>query len=82
LDYAVILSGTVGFITDGDVENTLKQHVVIVCRGINHKWVGRGHDAAQVFVVLVPSSAIVIEDGVRLEKTRAGDIYDPKEEET
>ncbi|KAJ5811454.1 hypothetical protein N7474_007755 [Penicillium riverlandense] len=81
LDYAVVLSGTVGFITDGGEEKSLNQHDVIVCRGVNHEWVNRGHDVAQVFAVVVPSKAIVTEDGVRLEKTPAGDIYDPKEEE-
>ncbi|KXG50739.1 uncharacterized protein PGRI_045060 [Penicillium griseofulvum] len=81
LDYAVILSGTVGFITDGGEEKILNQHDVIVCRGANHEWVNRGKDVARVFVVVIPSKEIVTEDGKRLEKTPAGDIYDPKEEE-
>ncbi|KAJ5944984.1 hypothetical protein N7516_005152 [Penicillium verrucosum] len=81
LDYAVVLSGTVGFITDGGEEKILNQHDVIVCRGANHEWVNRGKDVARVFVVVVPSKEIVTEDGKRLEKTPAGDIYDPKEEE-
>ncbi|KAJ6186833.1 hypothetical protein N7519_001741 [Penicillium mononematosum] len=81
LDYAVVLSGTIGFITDGGEEKILNQHDVIVCRGANHEWVNRGKDVARVFVVVVPSKEIVTEDGKRLEKTPAGDIYDPKEEE-
>ncbi|OJD18432.1 hypothetical protein AJ78_01551 [Emergomyces pasteurianus Ep9510] len=81
LDYAVILKGTVGFITDGGAETVLKEHDVIVCRGVNHEWVNRGEGVARIFVVLVPSLEIVTHDGTRLEKSQAGDIYDPKEEE-
>jgi quercetin dioxygenase-like cupin family protein len=81
LDYAVVLTGTVGFITDGGAEKVLKEHDVIVCRGTNHEWVNRGKGVARVFAVLVPSLKIVTEDGSTLEKTPAGDIYDPKEED-
>ncbi|PGG96105.1 hypothetical protein AJ79_09731 [Helicocarpus griseus UAMH5409] len=81
LDYAVILSGTVGFITDGGEEKVLKEHDVIVCRGVNHEWVNRGEGVARIFVVVVPSLGMVTEDGKRLEKTKAGDVYDPKEED-
>ncbi|KAJ5295035.1 hypothetical protein PENANT_c037G07526 [Penicillium antarcticum] len=81
LDYGVVLSGTVGFITDGGEERILNQHDVIVCRGVNHEWVNRGKDVARIFVVVVPSKEIVLEDGTRLEKSLAGDIYDPEEEE-
>lgn len=81
LDYAVVLSGTVGFITDGREEKVLKAHDVIVCRGTNHEWVNRGEDLARVFAVVIPSLPIVTDDGTRLEKTPAGIIYDPEEEE-
>lgn len=42
LDYFVVLSGTVGLITDGGVEKILEPHDVVVCRGMNHEWVNRG----------------------------------------
>ncbi|OQD73690.1 hypothetical protein PENDEC_c014G06056 [Penicillium decumbens] len=61
LDYFVVLSGTVGIITDGGVEKILEPHDVVVCRGTNH------------------DKEIVTVDGVRLEKTPAGPIYDPPE---
>ncbi|KAJ5376146.1 hypothetical protein N7509_013032 [Penicillium cosmopolitanum] len=80
LDYFVVLNGTVGLITDGGVEKVLKPHDVVVCRGTNHEWVNRGRDVARIFCVVVPSQEIVTEDGVRLEKTAAGPIYDPEEE--
>ncbi|PKX90441.1 cupin domain-containing protein [Aspergillus novofumigatus IBT 16806] len=67
LDYVVVLSGTVGFRTDGGEEKVLKEHDVIVVRGL--------------FAVVVPSKEIVTEDGVRLEKTPVGEIYDAPEEE-
>ncbi|GFF84630.1 hypothetical protein IFM53868_04208 [Aspergillus udagawae] len=81
LDYVVVLSGTVGFRTDGREEKVLKEHDVIVVRGVNHEWINRGNTVARLFVVVVPSKEITTEDGVRLEKTPAGDIYDPPEEE-
>ncbi|KAH8801780.1 hypothetical protein F5884DRAFT_685128 [Xylogone sp. PMI_703] len=81
LDYAVVLRGTVGFIIEGGQEKVLKEHDVIVCRGNNHEWVNRGKELARVFVVIVPSLLIVTQDGTRLEKTPAGDIYDPEEED-
>lgn len=81
LDYAVVLSGTVGFITDGGKEKVLKAHDVIVCRGTNHEWVNRGNDLARVFAVVVPSLPISTEDGSTLDKTPAGAIYDPEEED-
>lgn len=80
LDYFVVLSGTVGLITDGGVEKILNPHDVVVCRGTNHEWVNRGKDVARVFGVVVPSKEIVTADGVRLEKTPAGPVYDPPEE--
>ncbi|KAJ5910471.1 hypothetical protein N7504_005114 [Penicillium tannophilum] len=80
LDYFVILTGTVGFITDGGAEKILKPHDVIVCRGTNHEWVNRGTDVARIFGVVVPSQEIVTEDGKRLEKTPAGPIFDPEED--
>ncbi|KJR90083.1 cupin domain protein [Sporothrix schenckii 1099-18] len=81
LDYCVVLSGSVTFITDGGEEKTLKEHDVIVTRGVNHAWVNRGGTVARVFVVVVPALPIVTEDKVQLDKTPAGDIYDPEEEE-
>ncbi|KAH8696653.1 hypothetical protein BGW36DRAFT_189612 [Talaromyces proteolyticus] len=81
LDYAVILSGTAGFITDGGEEKILKEHDVIVCRGTNHEWVNRGEGLARIFVVVIPSLPVVTEDGTVLEKTQAGEIFDPKEED-
>ncbi|KAJ5261285.1 hypothetical protein N7478_011880 [Penicillium angulare] len=81
LDYFVILSGTVGFATDGGAEKILKPHDIIVCQGTNHEWVNRGQDLARIFGVVVPSKEIVTEDGERLEKTPAGPVYDPAEEE-
>jgi quercetin dioxygenase-like cupin family protein len=81
LDYAVVLSGEITLIVDGKVEKTLKQHDVIVMRGTNHEWVNRGTELARLFVVLVPSKEVVTDDGVRLEKTPAGEIFDPKEED-
>jgi hypothetical protein len=81
LDYAVILSGTVGLITDDGVEKILNPHDVIVCRGTNHEWVNRGKDVARIFVVVVPAKEITTEDGQRLEKTPAGPIFDPEEED-
>ena len=81
LDYCVVLTGTVGFITDGGEEKILKPHDVVICRGINHEWVNRGKDVARVFVVVVPSKEIVTEDGERLKKTPAGPIFDPAEED-
>jgi mannose-6-phosphate isomerase-like protein (cupin superfamily) len=80
LDYFVILTGTVGLITDGGVEKILQPHDVVVCRGTNHEWVNRGKEVARIFGVVVPSQEVVTEDGVRLEKTPAGPIYDPEEE--
>jgi hypothetical protein len=68
-------------IVDGKVEKVLKQHDVFVMRGTSHEWVNRGTELARIFVVLVPSKEIVTEEGVRLEKTAAGEIFDPKEEE-
>lgn len=81
LDYCVVLSGSVVFITDGEEEKTLNEHDVIVTRGVNHAWVNRGDTVARVFAVVVPSLPIVTEDGTKLEKTPAGDIFDPKEED-
>jgi quercetin dioxygenase-like cupin family protein len=81
LDYCVVLSGSVTFITDGGEEKTLKEHDVIVARGVNHAWVNRGEKVARVFAVVVPALPIVAEDGVKLEKTPAGEIFDPKEED-
>lgn len=81
LDYCVVLSGSVTFITDGEEEKTLKEHDVIVTRGVNHAWVNRGETVARVFAVVVPALPIVTEDGVELEKTPAGDVFDPKEED-
>lgn len=81
LDYFVVLTGTVGLITDGGAEKVLKPHDVLVCRGTNHEWVNRGEGPATVFGVVVPSKEIVTEDGIRLEKSQAGPIYDPAEEE-
>lgn len=81
LDYGVVLSGSVTFITDGGEEKTLKEHDVIVTRGVNHAWVNRGEKVARIFAVVVPALPIVAEDGVKLEKTPAGEIFDPKEED-
>lgn len=81
LDYIVVLSGTVGLITDGGEEKTLKPHDIAVVRGTNHEWVNRGDETAVLFAVVVPASEIVTEEGKRLEKTEAGPIYDPAEEE-
>lgn len=81
LDYFVVLSGTIGLVTDGGVEKILYPHDVVVCRGTNHEWVNRGKDVATLFAVVVPSKEVVTEDGVRLEKTPAGPVYDPPEEE-
>lgn len=81
LDYGVVLSGSVTLITDGGAEKTLKEHDVIVMRGVNHAWVNRGKTVARIFVVVVPALPIVTEDGVKLEKTPAGEIFDPKEED-
>lgn len=69
-----------GLITDGGVEKILQPHDVVVCRGTNHEWVNRGKEVARIFGVVVPSQEVVTEDGVRLEKTPAGPIYDPEEE--
>lgn len=77
----MVLSGEVTLIVDGGVEKVLKQHDIFVMRGTNHEWVNRGKELARIFAVLVPSKEIVTEDGVRLEKTPAGEIFDPKEEE-
>lgn len=81
LDYAVVLQGTVGLITDGGVEKVLKAQDVVVVRGTNHEWVNRGKDVARLFVVVVPSLEIVTEDGQHLKRTEAGEIFDPKEED-
>lgn len=81
LDYVVVLSGTVGFRTDGGQEKVLKEHDIIVCRGVNHEWINRGTDVARLFAVVVPAKEVVLEDGTRLEKTEAGEVYDPKEED-
>lgn len=81
LDYFVVLSGTVGVATDGGEEKVLQPHDVVVCRGTNHAWINRGDDPAKLFAVVVPSKEIVTEDGQRLEKTPAGPIFDPPEEE-
>lgn len=50
-------------------------------QGANHAWVNRGKDLARVFAVVVPSLEIVRDDGTRLEKTQAGEIYEPKEDD-
>lgn len=81
LDYAVVLAGQVSSITDGGEEKVLREHDVLVCRGTNHEWVNRGSVSARIFVVLVPSLKVVTENGEVLEKTPAGDVYDPKEED-
>jgi mannose-6-phosphate isomerase-like protein (cupin superfamily) len=81
LDYFVVLSGTPGLITDGGAEKTLRPHDVVVCRGTNHEWVNRGKEVARLFAVVVPAKEIITEDGRRLEKTPAGPIYDPAEED-
>ena len=81
LDYGVVLSGTVSLVTDRGEEKVLKTHDVIVCRGTNHEWINRGNALARIFVVLIPSLPIVTEDGKRLEKTPAGPVYDPEEED-
>jgi quercetin dioxygenase-like cupin family protein len=81
LDYAVVLTGEVTLIVDGGVEKVLKPHDVIVLRGTNHEWVNRGKEPARVFVVVIPSKEIVTDEGVKLEKTPAGEIFDPKEED-
>lgn len=81
LDYAVVLSGEITLIVDGKAEKTLKQHDVIVMRGTNHEWVNRGKQLATLFVVLAPSKEVVTDEGVRFEKTPAGEIFDLKEEE-
>lgn len=81
LDYCVILKGEVVLITDGGAEKVMKEHDVAVVRGTNHEWVNRGNVVARIFAVVVPSLEIVTEEGVRLEKTEAGEIYDPKEED-
>jgi quercetin dioxygenase-like cupin family protein len=81
LDYGVVLSGTVSLVTDRGEEKVLNTHDVIVCRGTNHEWINRGNDLARIFVVLIPSLPIVTEDGQSLEKTPAGPVYDPEEED-
>jgi quercetin dioxygenase-like cupin family protein len=81
LDYGIVLSGEVTLIVDGGVEKVLKQHDIIVMRGTHHEYVNRGKELARIFVVLVPSKEIVTEEGVKLEKTPAGEIFDPKEED-
>lgn len=81
LDYVVVLKGSVNLILDGGVEKELKEHDVVVVRGTNHEWVNRGKEVARLFAVVVPSLEIVTEDGKHLEKTEAGEIYDPKEED-
>ena len=80
LDYAVVLKGTVTLIVDGGVEKELKEHDIVVVRGTNHEWVNRGTEVARVFAVVVPAKEIVIE-GKRLEKTEAGPVFDPPEED-
>lgn len=81
LDYCVVLSGSVTFVTDGGEERTLREHDIIVTRGVNHAWVNRGETVARVFAVVVPALPIVTGDGMKLEKTPAGDVFDPEEEE-
>ncbi|KAJ5219697.1 hypothetical protein N7468_008901 [Penicillium chermesinum] len=81
LDFFVVLTGTVGLVTDGGAEKIFKPHDVMLCRGTNHEWVNRGGDPASIFGVVIPSQEIVTENGVRLAKTEAGPIYDPTEEE-
>lgn len=81
LDYAVVLKGTVSLVVDGGVEKVLREHDVVVVRGVNHEWINRGKEVARLFAVVVPSLEVVVGDGKRLEKTEAGQIYDPKEEE-
>jgi hypothetical protein len=63
------------------VEKVLREHDVVVVRGVNHEWINRAKEVARVFAVVVPSLEIVVGDGKRLGKTEAGPIYDPKEEE-
>jgi len=81
LDYCVVLKGELVLITDGGAEKVVREHDVVVVRGTNHEWVNRGNVVARVFGVVVPSLEIVTEEGVILEKTEAGEIYDPKEED-
>lgn len=81
LDYIVVLWGTVGLISDGGVEKLLNKGDVVVMRGTSHEWVNRGQDMARLFAVVIPSIAVVTEDGKTLEKTEAGPVYDPKEED-
>jgi hypothetical protein len=68
-------------IVDGKAEKELKKHDVIAMRGTNHEWVSRGKELARLFVVLVPSKEVMADEGVRLEKTPAGEIFGPTEEE-
>ncbi|PMD16764.1 hypothetical protein NA56DRAFT_708325 [Hyaloscypha hepaticicola] len=62
-------------------QKELKKHDVIAMRGTNHEWVSRGKELARLFVVLVPSKEVVTDEGMRLEKTPAGEIFGPTEEE-
>jgi len=80
LDYAVVLKGTVTLIVDGGVEKELKEYDVVVVRGTSHEWVNRGTEVARVFAVVVPALEIVTE-GKRFEKTEAGPVFDPPEED-
>ncbi|KAI9739981.1 MAG: hypothetical protein M1818_005037 [Claussenomyces sp. TS43310] len=73
--------GTVSLITDGGAENVLREHDVAVVRATNHEGVNRGKEVARLFAVVAPSLEIVTEAGKHLEKTEAGEIYDPKEED-
>jgi hypothetical protein len=77
LDYGVVLSGTVGLITYGGEEKVLNSRYIIVLRGVNLGWVNRGKDVARFFVVVVPSLEIMV-DGMRMEKTPAGELYGPE----
>lgn len=77
----MVLKGEVTLIIDGGAEKVLKEQDVFVMRGTNHEWVNRGKELARIFFVLVPSKEIVTDEGVRLAKTEAGEVFDPKEED-
>ena len=81
LDYALIVKGEVYIQLDDGAEKLCKEGDVVVVRGANHSWTNRGTGAVRLFFVACPAEKVKTETGEVLEKTPAGEIFDPPEED-
>ena len=81
LDYALIVKGEIYLQLDDGVEKLCKEGDIVVTRGANHSWTNKGKEVVRLFFVVMPSEKVRTETGEVLEKTPAGDIFDPAEED-